>query len=257
MLYDLRSPLQDEPWRDLNQALGKMTWWLRGPGWSALCMQEKRRLGSYLYVPYGPVCANEAALSEALRAVTQLARTQRALWVRLEPRPPTIAADDDLAAWREAAPHVDVLVGSTTREAALFAAGVPALLSPMRHPRRTRHVDRFFVTPFTRRIYSRGAKGFARRHAQAGGTGWRYEFSWGVGRNPVAAAHISELPLLFPGHGAWERTPLTEGHTWAQVVDDGARLRRVWAGFARGEAPASDPRAGLRVFPPTDQVPEA
>lgn len=169
----------------------------------------------------------------------------------MDPLPPEAALE---AAWRGAAPHADVLVGSTTREAALFAASVPALLSPMRHPRGARHVDRFFVTPLTRRIYTRGAAGFARRHVRAGGTGWRYEFSWGVGRNPVAAAHISELPLLFPGHGAWEHTPLTDGHTWAQVLDDGARLRRAWAGFARGEAPASDPQAGLRVLPLVDRM---
>lgn len=85
------------------------------------------------------------------------------------------------------------------------------------------------------------------RPASPGGTGARYEFSWGVGRNPVAGAHISELPLLFPGHGVWERTPLVDGHTWAEVLEDGARLRRVWAEFARGHGAHGDARAGLRV----------
>lgn len=155
------------------------------------------------------------------------------------------------AAWREAAPHVEVLVGHTTREAALFTARIPPLLSRMQHPRRAKRVERLLITPFTRRLYGRGAERFAQRHAQAGGTGYRYEFSWGVGRNPLAGAHISELPLLFPGHDVWERTPLVEGHTWEQVLSDGARLRRAWADFARGGTPRSDPRAGLRVLPLT------
>lgn len=163
-----------------------------------------------------------------------------------DPLPPENELD---AAWRTAAPDVEVLVGSTTREAALFTARIPPLLSRMQHPRRAGRVERLLISPFTQRLYGKGAVRFARRHAEAGGMGRRYEFSWGVGRNPVAAAHISELPLLFPGHDVWEHTPLVDGHTWARVVHDGARLRRAWADFARGQAPDSDPQAGLRVFP--------
>lgn len=100
-MYDLRSALQDDPWQAMNEALGKKTWRLRGPGWSALCVQEKRRVGSYLYVPYGPVCASRAALTEAVRAIAALARTQRAWWVRVEPRPPVLSPHDDLTSWRE------------------------------------------------------------------------------------------------------------------------------------------------------------
>ena len=100
-MYDLRSALQDDPWQAMNEALGKKTWRLRGPGWSALCVQEKRRVGSYLYVPYGPVCASQAALTEAVRAIAALARTQRAWWVRVEPRPPVLSPHDNLTSWRE------------------------------------------------------------------------------------------------------------------------------------------------------------
>ncbi|MDO4918824.1 carboxylesterase family protein, partial [Kocuria sp.] len=164
-----------------------------------------------------------------------------------DPLPPEVEVD---RAWREAAPHVAVLVGSTAREAALFTAGVPALARLMRRPGGSRGVERLLVTPLTRHIYGRGAARFARRHAEAGGTAQRYEFSWDVGENPVAAAHISELPLLFPGRDAWQRTPLVAGHPWERIVADGARLRAAWAGFARGGTVADDARAGLRVFPP-------
>ncbi|RKQ37196.1 carboxylesterase/lipase family protein [Kocuria tytonis] len=163
-----------------------------------------------------------------------------------DPLPP----EDELdRSWRDAAPHVEILVGSTAREAALFAARIPPLLSRMRHPRRARRVERFFISPFTRRLYGTGAVRFAQRHARAGGTGWRYEFSWGIGRNPVAASHISDLPLLFPGRGVWGSTPLVEGHTRAEVLADGAGLRAAWADFARGRTVRSDARAGLRVSP--------
>lgn len=163
-----------------------------------------------------------------------------------DPLPPESELDRH---WREAAPHVEVLVGNTTREAALFTARIPPLLRRMNHPRKSRGVERILISPFTQRLYGRGARRFAQRHVRSGGTGARYEFSWGVGRSPIAAAHISELPLLFPGP-AWERTPMVEGHTWADVLADGARLRRAWADFARGEPVTSDSRAGLRVFPP-------
>lgn len=161
------------------------------------------------------------------------------------PLPPEAELD---ARWRETAQDVEVLVGNTAREAALFTARIPTLLRWMQRRRSAHWIERALIRPFTRRIYGAGAVRFAHRHAAAGGAGARYEFSWGVGRSPAAAAHISELPLLFPGDGVWQRTPLVDGHSWSQVLDDGARLRRAWAGFARGEGLGDDPQAGLRVF---------
>lgn len=160
------------------------------------------------------------------------------------PLPQEAELDD---AWREAASRVDVLVGHTTREAALFTARIPPLLKRMQRPGGSRWVERGLVAPFTRKLYGNGSLEFARRHHAAGGRGYHYELAWRADTNPVAAGHIAELPLLFPGQGVWEGLPLVEGHPWVEVYDAGARLRAAWAAFARGEAIDDVPEVGLRV----------
>ncbi|WP_051687787.1 lipid II:glycine glycyltransferase FemX [Curtobacterium sp. S6] len=86
MVYSMESVLQEDAWSQFQRSLGKRTWQLDGDGWRALCIEEKRRVGSYLYVPYGPLCASEQALQAALRAVHGLGRRIGAWWVRVEPR---------------------------------------------------------------------------------------------------------------------------------------------------------------------------
>lgn len=81
-----------------------------------------------------------------------------------------LPAEKDLdAAWRKVAPQVDVLVGYTTREVALFAAAVPVLLKRLEKPKRDPALEQLVVKPLTKRIYGTGAKAFASRHAAAGG----------------------------------------------------------------------------------------
>ncbi|WHF25007.1 hypothetical protein QJS66_21725 [Kocuria rhizophila] len=89
----------------------------------------------------------------------------------------------------------------------------------------------------------------ALRAAPRGGPqrGRRYQFSSGRGRNPWAAAHV-RAALLFPvtmcgsTRHWWTATPR------AQVVHDGARLRRAsagWRGRARGRRAMRRPGWGL------------
>lgn len=86
MVYSMESVLQHDAWSRFQRSLGKRTWQLQGDGWRALCIEEKRRVGSYLYVPYGPLCANERALRDALASVHRLGKRIGAWWVRVEPR---------------------------------------------------------------------------------------------------------------------------------------------------------------------------
>ena len=95
----------------------------------------------------------------------------------------------------------------------------------------------------TRRIYTRDAERFARRHRAAGGRAWHYTLSFGTGA--LTGAHAVDLPLLFPHRSTWEASPLLAGIPWDDVVEAGREVRRVWAGFARtGEA---GPAPSLRV----------
>ena len=68
-MFSLESPLQTDAWAKVQRKLGKPTSTVQGDGWSALCVEEKRAVGSYLYVPYGPICRDAGALDDALRAL--------------------------------------------------------------------------------------------------------------------------------------------------------------------------------------------
>lgn len=142
-----------------------------------------------------------------------------------------LPAEADLdAAWSEAASRIEVLVGSTQREAAFFVAKVAG-----------ERMTRPWVAPFVRRlvrrltddIYGRGVLAFADRHHRAGGRGQRYLITWGVPGNPFAAAHTIELPLLFGHPESWLGAELVAGVDPEELRRSGQRLRALWADFAR------------------------
>lgn len=142
-----------------------------------------------------------------------------------------LPAEEDLdTAWTEAAARVEVLVGSTDREAAFFVAKVAGehMTRPWAAPLVRRLVQRL-----TDRIYGRGVLAFAERHHRAGGRGQRYLITWGVPGNPFAGAHTVDLPLLFGHPERWLGTELVSGADPEDLRTSGRRLRGMWADFAR------------------------
>ena len=108
-------------------------------------------------------------------------------------------------------------------------------------------IRRALVAGLTGRLYERPARAFARRHAGAGGRGYRYLLSWGPQANPFRAAHTTDLPLLFSNRRAWEAMPTVTGVSWSDVERDGREVRRLWAAFARtGRLPESSGGRFLR-----------
>lgn len=150
--------------------------------------------------------------------------------------------------WRRVAGQVDLLVGRTDRETALFVTAVPGLPRLVGLPVLGRPVRRSVVARTTRRIY--GTDAFVRRHAAGGGRGYRYLLSWGAADNPYAGAHIIDMPLLFGNRAAWERTALLGGTPWEEVDAAGSNLRLLWAEFARTGTLPTGPVPGLiRIDP--------
>ena len=154
---------------------------------------------------------------------------------------PPLPAEEELeAAWARSAPEVDLLVGTTSREVALFVA----LLPPAARLARARWAGRAvegLVRALTRRIYARDAARLARRHRAAGGRAALYTLSFG-GPGALTGAHAIDLPLLFPHRSTWAGSPLLTGIPWEEVEVAGREVRRVWAAFARtGEVPAEVP----------------
>jgi para-nitrobenzyl esterase len=147
--------------------------------------------------------------------------------------PPLPAEADRAAAWREAAPHVEVLIGHTAREVAFFLPGIPELATLLRTPVLGRLNRRMFVATGTRKIYGAAASAFARHHRSAGGSAHSYTLTFGRVGSRYAAAHSVELPLLFPNSSAWNGAPLIGGESWAKLETAGQQLRAIWARFAR------------------------
>ena len=86
----------------------------------------------------------------------------------------------------------------------------------------------------TRAVYGRDADRFARRHARAGGTAYRYVLSWAVPGNRFGSAHGIDLALLFGRRQTWGDGAMMAGAAWDEVDRAGQDLRALWADFARG-----------------------
>lgn len=77
--------LQSPPWADFQRGLGRTVHQHSGPGWSFLAIEESNPAGKLLYAPYGPAAASLTAFDAALAALTDLARSRGAVFVRIEP----------------------------------------------------------------------------------------------------------------------------------------------------------------------------
>jgi lipid II:glycine glycyltransferase (peptidoglycan interpeptide bridge formation enzyme) len=77
--------LQSSHWAAFNEALDKTVYYGRDDGWQCLVIIEKSRTGTRLYCPYGPIATDESSLMQCFKALTKLARQNKALFVRLEP----------------------------------------------------------------------------------------------------------------------------------------------------------------------------
>jgi para-nitrobenzyl esterase len=148
---------------------------------------------------------------------------------------PLPAEKDIEAAWKRAAPGIDVLIGHTAEEARLFLPRSPVLMRllgiPGVGPAAVRAVDRVV----TETVYGMAARKFARRHARAGGKAYRYLLGWHAPGNLFGAAHTIDLPLLLGNRGTWDGVGLIAGAGWEDVDTTGRMMRSLWAGFARGD----------------------
>ena len=153
-------------------------------------------------------------------------------------RHPLPAESEVDAAWRAVAPEVDLLIGATDREVALYAAVMPPLIKLAKVPGVGTALVASMVRVLTWRIFGGAAASFAGRHRRAGGRGSRYSIVWGAPGNPFDGAHVIDMPLLFGTRDSWGPAPMLEGLDWPEVEAAGRTVRRLWADFARtSEAP--------------------
>ncbi|AXB49162.1 carboxylesterase family protein [Amycolatopsis albispora] len=191
--------------------------------------------------PVGEILAAQMVAEKAARRFGLPGGMPFGVQYGLPPVPPEAERDE---AWRKAAPRIDVLIGCTAEEAALFAGAVPAIERVFRIPVAGPVIRRFGTAPLTRKIYDAPARAFARRHREAGGQAVRYRMTWQPDGSSFGAAHIADLPLILGTRQAWERSKLLGRVDWSEVDRRGRAVRRVWAGFARtGQVSPDDAQA--------------
>lgn len=139
------------------------------------------------------------------------------------------------------ASRMPILIGHMRDEADLFLPPSDGRTSKLTEPLR-----RLAVRALTRRLYAEPARLFAARHSGAGGQVARYVIDWGHGA--FGAAHLADLPLIFPGPD-WVGTPLLPpGMTVEALTEAGAPLRARWAAFARDATVGQDAPGVIRFL---------
>ncbi|UYF98869.1 carboxylesterase family protein [Halomonas sp. GD1P12] len=138
------------------------------------------------------------------------------------------------AAWQRAAKKIDVFIGTTCEETALFLVMSPGLMRLRQTPLLGAPLTGAMVAATTRKVYRHDAHAFARRHVSAGGNAFVYRFDWNKGRAPYGAAHTLELPLLLGEQASWRDADIVKGVEESELHQCGQRLRTLWADFARG-----------------------
>jgi para-nitrobenzyl esterase len=193
----------------------------------------------------------DAPLDVVLR---RQARAERASWAsgiraglpwgpRYGHAPLPAEADRD-AAWRAVAPEVDLLIGTTRDEIAMYLPALPVIAPlvgvPVVGPALHRMLMRAVVRPITRRVYTRPVRAFAARHRAAGGRAVRYVLRAAPASSPIGAGHTSDVPLILGTRAAWTRMRLVPPEAWPEVDARGRAVRQVWADFARTGEVAAD-----------------
>ncbi|CAM3573039.1 carboxylesterase family protein [Halomonas sp. FME1] len=190
---------------------------------------------------------DDAPLEELLRVQTQVAESARGFGLKAAMPfgtqyghyPLPIEAEAD-AAWRRAAAKIDLFMGYTAEESALFLVMSPGLTRLRNTPLVGEALCKAMVAVTTRQVYIRDAHKFARRHTQAGGHAYLYRLDWCKGRYPFGAAHTIDLPLLLGEPSSWQHADLVKGVDEATLLEHGQRMRALWADFARtGQLPAT------------------
>ena len=77
---------QSTEWQKLQNDLGASSFFEKTEGYQFLAIKKSTPVGNYLFLPYGPVAKDEAALKSAIKALEVLARRERAIFVRIEPQ---------------------------------------------------------------------------------------------------------------------------------------------------------------------------
>lgn len=153
------------------------------------------------------------------------------------------------AALREAATQVDVLIGTTREEMAIFFAANPAMQALERVPLPPEEVERLkarrpagspaqlFGDFVGERTFVDGSLAWAERAAAAGRRTFVYQFDWSSPDHRLAACHCLDLPFVFGTREAFAAAPMLTGADPGEIDALSAVMRASWIAFARAGDP--------------------
>lgn len=98
--------LQGSAWASFQVARNKRVFYAQDAGWSWLATFEVKKLGRYLYCPYGPTVASTADLAKALATLKSCAKKLKVDFIRIEPQGPL--TEKDLRALHLQRAHRDI-----------------------------------------------------------------------------------------------------------------------------------------------------
>lgn len=82
---------QSKEWEKLQQDLKEVSFYREENDFSYLAIKKSVPLGSYLYLPYGPVADTKEGFKHALKDLENLAREEKVIFIRVEPLNPDFA----------------------------------------------------------------------------------------------------------------------------------------------------------------------
>lgn len=153
-------------------------------------------------------------------------------------------ADQD-AALRKAAGLVDVLIGTTREEMAIFFALNAAIQKLERAPIPPADAERLqarrpagsaaqlFADFAGEQVFVNGSIAWAGHAASAGRRSFAYQFDWSSPDRRLEACHCLDLPFMFGTREAFANAPMLAGSDAREVDALSAVLRASWIAFAR------------------------
>ena len=77
---------QTELWQNLQTDLGETSFFEKNQDFQYLAIKKSTPFGPYLYLPYGPFAQTATGFQKALKNLKNLAKSQNAIFVRIEPQ---------------------------------------------------------------------------------------------------------------------------------------------------------------------------
>ena len=76
---------QSSKWAKLQDDLGEKSFFQQEKDYQYLAILQQTPVGNYLYCPYGPIAKDDKGFKSALKSLNELAREQKAIFIRVEP----------------------------------------------------------------------------------------------------------------------------------------------------------------------------